>query len=143
MIRYIDSEAILRSMSDECPGILGISRRPEHDYGAFIIDTKWQPPKPSAGRIVRVAANEDPRLEVPPPGEPVPWLTALTAEEVVEELEGAKEVVFLLHMLRVDLHGSVDSDYARMSFATTQALARLADETIVAIRLRWPRDFPA
>lgn len=143
MIRYIESEHILRSMADDLPGIVSMSYRSEHDFGAFVIDTKWEPPKAAPKGIEEHRPEDDLELQVPPDGEPVPWLTPIRAEDVVEQLEGPKEVVFLLHMLKVTMHTTVDIGYSRSSYKAVAGLARLGDETIIAVRMRWPHGFPA
>lgn len=143
MIRYVDTEHVLRSMSDELPGIVSMSYRSEHDYGAFVIDTKWEPPKAVPRGIEEHRPEDDPDQAVPPDGEPVPWLTAISAEDVVEQLEGPKEVVFLLHMVKVSLHTAVDVAFSRSSYKIVTGLARLGDEVVVAVRMRWPHGFPA
>lgn len=138
MIRYVDAESVLRSVADACPGVLNISVRPEHDLGSFVIDSKWQPPKTPVGVEL---ADEVAELDVPGEDEEVPWLTPISAEDVIEALEGAKEVVFLLHLLKVTTATALEHAYAGMDYTRVGGLARLAQEAIVALRLRWPHGF--
>lgn len=131
MIRYQHKERCLRCDNEARPGILCVSSREVHNWGAFLFDSKFDPLKHQPGGTpIGPTQLDDEYLAAQ--SEPVP------AAELVAELSGPTEVRLVGKMLMDTMHMALDGYFGTGNWNALAGLQRLHVEFAEAIWERFP-----
>lgn len=126
---YVESERMVRS-TDEPPGILSISGREEHDFGAWGVDCKFEPPKKPLTKPVLQSFLPDEDTS--------DRLTIVDTAELIDGITDFETAGMVWRLATGSLQATVDMAIKNGDFRAVQGVAKLAEETAKLLIARFP-----